>query len=157
MAEIDDLQRKISRHDREYFSYTRCNDKIAKRVNICQAENESIKVEIDPAGSEFVFYDEAPSVVGLGTATILSYTVPVGKKLTLVYSNFSGDNRGIYSAEINSVVVDKKRTYYVDYNGYFKFSNLKLLAGDNIKIMVENQSSYTGDFNANIQGSIRDA
>lgn len=153
----DDLNRKGSRHDREYFSYTTCDGKIAKRTKICQEDGETLKVELDYEGLEIIDYNESLSVVGLATATILDYTVAISKILTLVYSDVSGDNRGKYRVEINGSVIAKRRTYYTNYDNYFNFSNIKLVEGDNIKIIVENQSTLSGDFNANLQGSVKDA
>ena len=153
----DDLNRGPSRHDREYFSYTECKGKIAKRTKICQDDGEAIKVELDYEGIEVIDYDEANSVAGSATATILDYTVAAGKILTLVLSDVSGDNRGKYRVELNGSVIAKRRTYYTNYDNIFKFANIKLVAGDNIKIIVENQSTLTGDFNANLQGSVKDA
>jgi hypothetical protein len=153
----DDLNRKGTRHDREFFSYTTCKDKVAKRVKVCQDEGEAIKVELDYEGIEIIDYNESPSVAGLATATIINYTVAVGKTLTLVLSDVSGDNRGKYRVELNGSVIAKRRTYYTDYDNIFKFANIKLVEGDNIKIIVENQSNLTGDFNANLQGSVKDA
>lgn len=153
----DDLNRGPSRHDREYFSYTECKGKIARRTKICQDDDEAIKVELGSQGIQVVDYDEANSVAGSATATILDYTVSVGKVLTLVLSDVSGDNRGKYRVELNGNVIAKRRTYYTGYDNIFKFANIKLVEGDNIKIIVENQSTLTGDFNANLQGSVKDA
>ena len=107
---------------REYDAFVDCNGKSAKRVNICQNEGETIKVELDYEGIEFVTYDEVSSVAGLATVTVLDYTVAVGKVLTLVLSDVSGDNRGKWRVEKNGNTIAQRRTYYTDYDNQFPLS-----------------------------------
>jgi hypothetical protein len=145
---------------REYNKFVECpvdSGQPAVRTKICQDENESIKVEIGVSGVEIVEFQEIFGVAGLATETILNYTVAAGKILTLVMCDVSGDNRGIYRVEKNGSTIGKKRTYYTNYDNSFSFASIKLVAGDNLKVIVENQSTLNGDFNANIQGSLRDA
>lgn len=153
----DDLTSKATRHDREYFSYTECDSKIAKRVKICQEAGESFKVEFDEAGIGINSYNELLSVAGLATGDLLLYTVPVGKTLKLQRIDFSGENKAVYKIDINGSIQAKKRTWYTSYNDYITFNNLTLNAGDIVKLIVENKTNMTADFNGNLQGKLSDA
>ena len=153
----DDLGRKATRHDREYFSYTECDGKVARRTKICQDKGESIRVEIEETGLSLNQYSEPNSVAGLSTATVLNYIVPVQKELKLKTIECSGENRALYIVEINNVVQSKKSTYFTKYNTTFEFFDFKLNAGDNLKITVQNKSTTFADFNANILGVLQDA
>jgi hypothetical protein len=154
----DDLNRGPSRHDREYFSYTDCEGKIAKRVHICQRPGETIKVEIEEeSGLYLVEYAEINSVAGLASVDIIDYTVPVGKELKLKTVEASGENKAVYSVKINDTIKSKKRSYFTEYNVDFDAFNLILNAGDNIKVTVDNTRNSVADFNANFIGVIQDA
>jgi len=129
------------------------------RTSICQGDGEDpLKVEFDQAGETLNVYGESSSVAASSTATIIDYTVGALKEFRLKRIEFSGTNRGVYIVEINSNTQAKKRTYYTRFDDYFDFEELKLNAGDNLKLIVENKSTnMTGDFNANLQGNLRDA
>ena len=43
--DIRDVNKKATREDREFFSYSERNDKLTKRVNIEQEPDETLKVE----------------------------------------------------------------------------------------------------------------
>ena len=142
--------------DREYQAFKECNGNPAKRVSLCQEAGETIKVDIGLSGVGFHEYDEANSVAGSGTATILTYTVPVGKVLILRRIDFSGSNRGIYQVRKNTNTFSQKRTYYTKFDDYFEFVDQEFAAGDIVDLVVENRSTSIGDFNATLQGSLKD-
>ncbi len=142
---------------REYTAFTECNGLTAKRTSICQAPGETVKVEFAQSGISTNIYGETLALAGLGTSDVINYTVPVGKVFTLKSAEFSGENKGVFSILINSVVEAKKRTWFVSFNGDFYFSDLILSAGDNIKLNVQNESNSIADFNGNIQGKLDDA
>jgi hypothetical protein len=130
----------------------------AVRTKICQETGESIAVEFQEAGESINEYSESLSVAASATTTIIDYTVAALKELRLKRIDFSGTNRGVYTIEINSTTEAKKRTYYTKLEDYFVFEDLKLNPGDNLKLIVENKNTnMTGDFNANLQGNLRDA
>jgi hypothetical protein len=144
--------------DREYKAFVECNGQPAKRTKICQEAGETIKVEVEEESGLYLnTYNEANSVAGLATATVIDYTVPVTKEVKLKTIECSGDNRAIFKVEINTVTQAKKRTYFTEYNCSFESFNLILNAGDNIKVIVENKSNSIADFNANFLGVIQDA
>jgi len=126
-------------------------------TKICQDDDETIKVEFATSGSPLNEYDEANSVAGLATETILDYTVPALKKVTLGTVSASGENRAVYKVEINSTTKAKKRSYFTEYNVEFPEFKTKLVAGDNVKIIVENKTNSIADFNASFTGTIDDA
>ena len=142
--------------NREYFAFKECNGNPAKRVSVCQEAGETIKVDIGLSGVGFNEYDEAPSVAGSASATIISYTVPVGKVLILRRVDFSGSNRGIYSLRLNTNTFLKRRTYYTKFDGKMELIDQEFAAGDILDLVVENVSTMTGDFNATLQGSLKD-
>jgi hypothetical protein len=142
---------------REQAKFVECNDNTAVRTTICQGDGESVKVEFDEAGFGINSYNELLSVAGLATGDLLLYTVPVGKTLKLQRIDFSGENKAVYKIDINGSIQAKKRTWYTSYNDYITFNNLTLNAGDIVKLIVENKTNMTADFNGNLQGQLSDA
>jgi len=119
--------------------------------------NQPIGVEFDEAGEPLNFYNEAQAVAEAASATVLTYTVPALKLLRLQRVDVSGHNKALYSVRVNGSDISKKRTYYTHLNEEFTFQNINLVAGDILTIVVENGSQGASDFNANIQGNLRDA
>jgi hypothetical protein len=121
----------------------------------------SAPIEVDVieggAGETINSYSEILSLAGLATATVVLYTVASGKKLKLKRLEFSGENRAVYSVDINNSIQAKHRTYYTNYNGEIIFDDLLLVEGDVIKLIVENKTNMTADFNGNLQGRLQDA
>ena len=158
MSEFDDLNRKLSRHDRDYFSYERnSSNEVCKRVIVANDSNDAIPVEEAQKGYSVDFFGEVNSVAGLATVSIIDYTVPVSKLLKLDRVECSGENKAVFSIEINSSTKSKKRSYYTEFNVMFDKLNYELDAGDNLKIIVENKKTTTADFNANFLGVLQDA
>jgi len=146
--------------DREYRNFLECNGEPTKRVHVCQEAGETIKVEVVAGfgdGDSINIYNEVLALAGFATASILTYTVPVGKKFQLTRFDYSGENRAVYTVELNSDVIAKKRGYLVGYDGEFIFTSLLLAAGDIVTLKVENNSTTTANFNTNIQGRLLDA
>lgn len=109
-------------------------------------------------GTPVSVYDEENAVVKNVLTNVLSYTVPIGKTLYLARAVFSGDNVATYELYFNSVLKDRKRTYFGgDLDGAFEFSlsltdGHPIAAGTIIDIEVEHARPDVGDFNARIQG-----
>jgi len=133
---------------------TNTPDGKALRVDIT---NQPIHVTTQEVSNSINVYDESSSVAGLSTVTIIEYTVPVAKSLTLQKISFSGGNRAIYSVTINGDTQAKYRTYFTEYNGVLDFKDLKLETGDILRLIVENISTSIADFNGNIQGNLNNA
>lgn len=144
-------------------SYVECPDSSglpARRVKICNPEDISSSTflpdNVDPLNE----YGEVTSVAIASETDVLSYTVPVGKLVSISYIEVSGDNIGTYRVKLNNVTTAKKRTSVGGApNEVFPFDRYELSAGDVIKITVENCSfdSLAGDFEARINGIIGDA
>ena len=143
--------------DREHGKFVDCNNEVAVRSKICQETGETIKVEFDQSGEPINEYNEILSLAGLANADIITYTVPVGKTLKLQRIDFSGDNRAIFKATINGTTEAKKRTWFTSFNDYMVFNNLVLNAGDIVKLIVENRTNTSADFDGNLQGILNDA
>ena len=119
-------------------------------------ERSQVNVTIKEDGAPLLEYSEVNSLAQAATATILTYTVPVDKKVKLTRSNIFGTNMGTYIVKINGTVVDKLGTYYTKFNDKFEFHDLEYTAGTVITIEVLNRGMQSGDFNANLQGRIFD-
>ena len=155
--EIDDIAGKLGRSDRDYFSYTRdSNGKVCKRVTLCD-QPISTNSTIVGDGDSVNTYAEILSLAGLATSDVVLYTVPVGKKLKLKRVDFSGCNKATFAVKLNNITQAKAKTYYTDFNGVLVFIDLLLIAGDIVKLVVENNSNSTSDFNGNLQGKLLDA
>ena len=133
------------------------NGNNALRVHPYQEPGDSWNVQFATSGIYFELYGESLALASLTTTDILSYTVPVGKVLTLQRIDFSSENKSIMEVKVNNITKAKKRTWFVSFDGSFVFENYKLVAGDIVKLTVENKTNSTANFNANIQGKIDDA
>lgn len=102
-------------------------------------------------------YNEVLSLAGLATSTIITYTVPVGKIFSLQSIDYNGENKAIYSVDLNASVISKQHAYYTDLKGRFLFNNLEFVAGDIIKLIVENKTNKPANFNANLLGRVDNA
>lgn len=148
-----------SYRDLEYRKFRECPDnsgEVAIATKICQSTGETVKVEFGVSGVPFNQYGESLSVAGLGTSTIINYTVPVGKKIVLGTINASGENRAVYTLEINSITQAKQRSWFTEYNVKFDALKIELVAGDNLKVIVENKTNSIADFNANFTATLDD-
>lgn len=102
-------------------------------------------------------FNEITLVASGLTETILTYTVPVAKNNYLLKVEASGTNIATYNLSINSVIYARKRTYFGGpLNVVFDLGSSlsdapKFVAGDIIKIEVDNFRPDTGDFEARFQ------
>lgn len=108
-------------------------------------------IPVDPTtrGEPKHEYNES-TVAALATGTLIDFTVSVGKGCDLTFVECSGDNLAHYIVEVNGSVVSKKRTWWTAFNADFRLNELNLTAGDNVKIITENESSSTAFFNATL-------
>lgn len=143
-------------HTKFVESPTRPNES-AIEVTIGQGLGDTVKVEFDDAGISINTYNEILSLGGLASDDLVLFTVPVGKILKLQRIDFSGSNKAIYKIDINGSVQAKKRTWYTKYNDHILFNNLVLVAGDVVKLIVENKTNSVADFNGNLQGKLDNA
>lgn len=102
------------------------------------------------------YYNEVSAVVTGILTTMQTYTVPVGKTAYLQKVDVSGTNIAEYTVLVNSVIQDKKRTYFSgDLNTEFKFADntqgYPLATGDVVVTKVIHGRPDSGDFNSRIQ------
>ena len=107
-------------------------------------------------GTLSTIYDEITSVATSVLSTIQTFTAQVGVTTYLQKVEVSGSNIAEYTVEINSVVEDKKRTYFSGpLNAEFRFvetgTGLPLQVGDVVRVRVIHSRPDTGDFNSRIQ------
>lgn len=129
----------------------------AREVVVGNVDPIAVDVIEGGAGETVNSYSEILSLAGLATATVVLYTVSAGKQLQLKRIDFSGENIAVYSIDINNSIEAKRRTYYTNFNGEIIFNDLLLVEGDVIKLIVENKTNMTADFNGNLQGRLQDA
>jgi hypothetical protein len=144
-----------ARQDREQQKFREPSlNKVSVAVSVEQESGSSIPVFIEENGSDFYQFNEVNSVASAASATVLTYTIPTGQSLTINGVNVSGENIAVYTLLIDSVVFDKVRTYFTNYNTSFNIDNITATAGQTIEIEVENFRPTTSDFNANLYGKL---
>jgi hypothetical protein len=135
-------------HKRFIESPTRAGETAVETV-VSNTSNNPIPVDFTTRGEPKFIYNEVSST-GLGDITIINHTVLVGTGNDLTRISCSGENIGVYRLLINDVVIDKKRSYYTDYNVKFDLNEIEITESDNVKIIVENRNSSSADFNATL-------
>lgn len=145
-----------SSRDREYKSFvespSRGSNFTAQETYVGNGYDSPVPVDLTDRGETKLQYNEVNST-GIETIEIINLTVPIGKGWDLQDASVSGDNRSVFTIEVNSSVVDKKRIYYTKFNTEFNFKNYGITEGDNLKIIVENKTNSAATFNANIKYS----
>jgi hypothetical protein len=107
-------------------------------------------------------FDESLAVPGSTLSTIVSYVVPVGKKLLLSRVESSGENIATYSVLVDAATIAKQRTYFgsalnVEFNFYAPSSiGYKISSGQTVQVKVIHSRPTTADFEARIFGVLLD-
>lgn len=120
--------------------------------------NTNVVFTPSPQGTAISNYSEVTSVASGVLTTVLTYTVPVGKSFYLNRVEFSGTNISEYTIRFNSVINDKKRTFFGNLNEIFDYTmggnenGFQLVAGTIVIITTKHGRPFVGDFNARIQG-----
>lgn len=102
-------------------------------------------------------YQEELALAKNTPTELLSYTVPVAKKLILTRIAFGGDNIAAYVLKFDGITKDKFETYFGGgFCGSFDFFDLDdgypLAAGVVITVEVTHFRPDTGDFHSRLQG-----
>ena len=129
----------------------------SNKVRVENTQDSPLFVTRTEVGTIVNIYNEVLSIAGLATSNIIQYTIPTNKLLEVLTIETSGTNRAVFSLDINGAIIAKQRSYFTEYNTSFNLNGLKLIEGDILKIIVENKSNSTADFNANILGRLEDA
>lgn len=111
---------------------------------------------IDSVGTIITSYDEVLAVASATLTTIQTYSVPPSTTAFLQKISTSGTNIAEYQIEINSIIYDKRRTWFngslnLDFEFSFTKNGLPLVAGDTVTVRVIHNRPNTGDFNSRIQ------
>lgn len=102
-------------------------------------------------------YNEILALAAFTTASIVTYTVPIGKTATLQRVFVSGENIARFDVFVNASVIGTKRTYFGgDLNDDFEFSGpdgggVALAAGDVVTIKVIHHRPMAGSFEGTIE------
>ena len=94
-------------------------------------------------------FNETTAVPSLTPTVLFNHTVNENKKLIAI--SVSGTNIAAYEILIDNELAAKKYTYFgspmnVDFNMY----SLNLTNGQNLKVIVQHNRPYVGDFNCNV-------
>jgi hypothetical protein len=108
-------------------------------------------------GTAINIYNEVTGIAISSSTTVVTYTVPVGKKLSITRVEFSSDSVSTFELDFSGSPAAKKRLTFTNFNGDFDFENmqdgLSLTAGTIINVVATNNSVQgAAEFAANIQG-----
>lgn len=102
-------------------------------------------------------FNEVTAIVSGATVTIVTFTVPLAKKLFLSLIEFSGENIAEYEVFIDASIEGKKLTYFSGaLFGDFFFNNLEITTGIVIELKVRNFRTETANFTGRILGTVQD-
>ena len=134
-------------------------------VQFMRFKNGKLQVDIGQSnsGASLNLFEE-DSIAGGTTADVLTYTVPVGKILTLSAIECDGENIATYRVKRGSNTIAKKSTTFWADEVFFDFrtgrsideSGLDIAAGETIKVEVENFRTSIADFCARLIGVLSD-
>lgn len=138
----------------------RVADKIIVRVgNSDSGEPILVALTDDPNEIDAFIFDTAQAV-GINDLTqIIEYTVPPSKVFNLDNIAISGSNIAKYTVKINNNINKVMRTYYGgSLSENIRYNSYRLIAGDKIEVEVihHNDLLMSGDFEATIEGKIKD-
>jgi hypothetical protein len=103
------------------------------------------------ATGEINLYDEDILNPNIAT-TVFDYTVPASRILNLRLIDCFGENPAEYEVLIDGARAAYKRTYWTSYETKFDFDELKVLAGQNIKVNITNKGTDSTLHNARVRG-----
>lgn len=100
-------------------------------------------------------YNSISSLAAGAVTTILSYTVPAGKTLSLKSFEVSGTNIATYNVEVAGVTKNNRRTYFGGgLNATLELNNLSVSSGTIVRVRVIHSRPMTGDFEATLLGAL---
>lgn len=147
-----------NRQQNDAHSFTADQDGNAAR-NVVDNKTHDLLTDIadqlGAVGTQTLLYNEISAAVPASTSTVLTYTVPVGKTLEITSGTISGDNISKYTVEVNSSVVNTKRSTWTKFNVDFDIINYELSAGDTLTIKAENKGDSNSDYEATLIGVLK--
>lgn len=120
----------------------------------------NVVVESGGGGVQVVNQYNSISSVPAGPSTsLLTYTVPVGKKAFLFRIEYGGDNFARFDVTINAAPFATGRTWYGNFKETFEFAaagadGYQLNAGDIVQVFVVHNRPFLGAFEARLQASL---
>lgn len=140
--------------------YFRKDDLIFTRVGNTDEHPLYVALADDPNEGDIFIFDDVSSVAVGDLTELITYIVPPAKVFNLDQIEVSGDNIAKYTVYINGDKNKIKRTWHgSSLNDTIKYNSFMLSAGDEIKVDVihYNDLDMSGDFNATIEGKLKDA
>jgi len=117
-------------------------------IDIDAEGNPAMRVIVSDKLKKFQ-YNEV-SHTGLGELIVLTYTVSAGIINHLLKVQCSGENRSIYTVEINGNIAGKARAYYTEYNASIDLDGITVEDGDVVVVKVDSKTNEPADFNATL-------
>lgn len=115
-----------------------------------------VNVVSSASSTAMCLYNETTGVAMGASTSILTYTVPSGKTLSLNRLLMSSDSISTIEVDINGVANAKARICYTNYNITLDYNDLLLSAGTVITLMATNNSLQgAASFNATLQGALQ--
>lgn len=117
----------------------------------------SINVNFTVTNTPITVFNSQASLASGSEISLVSYTVPIGKKARLQLAEFSGDNIAAYTMYKNGVSFAKRRTHHGSgLSGEFLFAQgigdgMEFQAGDVIQMKVRHERPSTADFEGRLQ------
>lgn len=113
------------------------------------------------AGLKSYFYGESLGVATGVPTTVVSYTVPVGKKFIMSIVQGAATNRADYEVQVGAVTIAKRYTQVTVLSTDFNFGagfvvGVEVAAGVTIDVVITHNQPGTADMNATIFGELED-
>ena len=117
----------------------------------------AVPVVMSPAS--FILFGSISAIASTTQTNILSYTVPLGKKLSLNLVEFGGGNIATYEITIGGTLEARRRTYFGgQLSDRFDFGFYSIAAGGTVVLRVEHKrTGDTADFEGRFVGYLDDA
>lgn len=126
--------------------------KDAQRVVVDNGVDDPVNVVVlgegSVAGVEPI-YNEVNISAG-ATQEVINETVPAGEKFEIEVIKASGENVGVFDLLIDGNVVERQRTYYTKFNTRLGTEELRVTAGQVLKVQANNRSDTPAFFNVTV-------
>jgi hypothetical protein len=119
-------------------------------VEVLVGNQSNTPVPIVTKGTPRAVFNEV-NALGLQTVTVIDFTLGAGLGSDLVGVVCSGQNKARYTVEVNGSPLQRKSTYYTQFNLDFDLGAYPIVDGDNVKVIAENKSNSAAEFNATLK------
>ncbi len=152
------LTDKESAPGEEDYDVTRVGDGVNQlKVNTDGSINVILENSVDQPEVVVSEFNQVSSVASSVTTNLLTFSIPVAKRLILTRVEVGGTNIATYELYINNAISGCKRTWFSgSLNETFDFTSstggFELSAGDTVQVKVIHFRPDLGDFEARLQG-----